>query len=168
MFLLQGCCSIISDLLNKNTKTYKDYRIDNYENPQKPYLEFGLYVRKDAYKYKTDSLNPRLKYIFEILAPKLPPIKLNAITFTRKIDRDTIPLKLYYDTAYLKQAAINDLPFIIIKDHSGIKIIAESSESYYQTKKIYISYDIEIGEERIIRKNIEYKRKLQVDCQPRW
>ena len=145
IFLLQSCCHIFYDLLNEK-KSYCDFS-NSTEN--KNYLfDFRLGVREDLYKYKIDSLNRRLKFIFSITAPQLPLIKLNSISYTRKINKDTIPMKLYYESTYILPNTINKLPFILEIDsigtkHLGFRIVAESSESFHETKVIYISYDIE-------------------------
>lgn len=169
-FILQSCCNVFYSLLN-DKKSYCDY--SGFSVNKYNLFDFGLGVREDLYKYKNDSLHPRLKFIFGISAPKLPLIKLNSFSFTQEKNKDTIPMKLYYESAYIVPISIDSLPIIIEIDsvnrkHLGFRIVSECNETYNETKKIYINYDIEIGNERIVRKNIEYKRRLQIDCQPRW
>ena len=156
---------------------------------------FGLGGWGDVYKYTSDSLHTRFKYELNISTPKCPLIKLNSFSFTRKIDKDSIPFKLYFtdyskiekdSLPFMKDSIsysinkgtrglafpINSLPFSIDKMLVGkpntFKIIAECSESYYNTNEIFISYDIEIGNERIIRKNIKYSRQRVYDFRPKF
>ena len=189
---------IYNDLLNE-----KEWNKDVYDRSEdKIYaLEFGVGGSDDVYKYTSDSLHTRFKYEFKISTPKCPLIKLNSFSFTRKIDKDTIPFKLYFkyyfkynnydkipmdSLLFLKDSIpyapqkeyrgivfpIDNLPFLVDKILIGKKgaptIIAECSESYYNTNEIYISYDIEIGNEHIIRKNIKYSRQRVYDLRPKF
>ena len=156
---------------------------------------FGLGGRGDVYKYTSDSLHTRFKYEFKIATHTCPLIKLNSFSFTRKIDKDTIPFKLYFtdyslipkdSLPFMKDRIsyapekltrgivfpIKSLPFsidkILVGRPNSIEITAESSESYYNTNEIYISYDIEIGNEHIIRKNIKYSRQRVYDLRPKF
>jgi len=180
ILLLQACqtCDIRYDLGNAN-KDFTD--IEDFSNEKLYGIRFGVETGKDVYKYINDSLNPRLQYQFSISTPSMPLVKLHSFSFTREKDGDTIPYKLHYktnlqykkDSTYVPYTEIASLPFSIdtslIGKRNTLKIIAECSQSYYETKKkIYISYDIEVGDERIIKKNIEYKRRWQIDCRPKW
>jgi len=150
------------------------YNVDVYDYSEtKNYgLRFELGGSEDLFHYSKDSLDSRFKYQFEIVSPNLPIIKLNNFILTRNNKRDTIPFILYYISDYKSKATLIDtMPFCndsLQGKRDVFKIIVESSESYHQTKKVYISYDIEIGKERIVRKNIEYRRRWEVDCRPKF
>lgn len=168
-----GCkiCDINYDLGNKE-KGFLDFS-KRRENGYCCGLDFEVTTGSDLYKYSNDSLNERLWYQFQITGPKLPLVKLNSFSFTRKKDRDSIPYHIYFksDNKILPTPIIN-LPFYIPQDLIGrpdiFLIIAECSESYFQTKTIYISYDIEVGDDQIVKKNIKYTRRWRIDCRPKW
>lgn len=132
-------------------------------------------------------------YLIKIGTPRLPRIKLNHITFTREPNKDTIPIRVRYtlsDCSAKKYDTIlmEHFPFIIekgtISDEYYFDIIAErivsmeeeeieknlhikaNRKQYYKTDKTYISFDIEVGSERFIRNNIEYKWYHVRDVRP--
>ncbi|MEI6347968.1 MAG: hypothetical protein WCP69_08490 [Bacteroidota bacterium] len=170
IFIFSSCCAVYLQLENKDRFNVD---VNKLRDTNRNYsLNFGLGDSEDLYHYSSDSLNTRFKYELKIVSPKLPFIKLNSLIFTNKKDRDTIPFILYFRSDYNSKAILIDsLPFCNSDSLQGkpsiFRIIAESSESYHRTKKIYISFDIEVGKERIARKNIEYKRYLEFDCQPK-
>lgn len=55
------------------------------------------------------------------------------------------------------------MPFRLLNGDSDslryFTIVTESCKVFNRIKEVYISYDIEIGEDRIIMNNIHYKRK---------
>jgi len=63
------------------------------------------------------------------------------------------------------------MPFRLLNGDSDslryFTIVAESCEAFNRIKEVYISYDIEIGEDRIIMNNIHYKRKLEIEYRPK-
>ena len=190
-------CIILRNGIYKDLLNEKEWNKDVNLKPSTEsfYAIFGLGGWGDVYKYTSDSLHTRFKYEFNVATHTCPLIKLNSFSFTRKIDKDTIPFKLYFtdyskiekdSLPFMKDSIsysinkgtrglafpINSLPFLIDKILIGrpntFRIVAESSESYYNTNEIYISYDIEIGNERIIRKNIKYSRQRVYDFRPKF
>jgi hypothetical protein len=142
----------------------------------------GLYsLSGNRYKYTNDSLELRLHYYFHI--PKqVSTVKLNSFTFTQKEDKDTIPYILYCKGLNIDSGKningwyisdIDSLPFYMNEKEKQqfrgvVSIIIECSEAYININKIYISYDIELDNERIVKKNIRYKRYLRFDCRPKF
>ena len=166
---LTGCISVSHGLVNENNY-YEDYRQETEIG--KYFVILGLGDGVDLFQYSKDTLLPRLLYSMSIHTPKCPIIKLNSFAFTRSKDKDTIPFILYYKSLYLEPVIIDSLPFILPSYYPNdslahFEIVAECSESYLNTKEVYISYDIEFGEDRIVRKNIHYKKKLDIEIRPK-
>lgn len=139
-------------------------------------VEFGLNPGgmgdDDIQQYSSDSLLPRLRYQFSIPCPVLPNVKLNSFSFTRKKDRDTIPGILYYRTDGRVIHIIDSLPVIFTNEikknmkNMTFTIYAESEQSYASTNSIYINYDIEVGNQRFIKKT-KYSKKWYSDWRPK-
>jgi len=165
-----GCISITNDFVNEDGYI-SDYRQETKIGKYFVVLELGGY-NENLFQYSKDTLLPRLLYSMSIHTPKCPIIKLNSFAFTRSKDKDTIPFILYYKSLYLEPVIIDSLPFILPSYYPNdslahFEIVAECSESYLNTKEVYISYDIEFGEDRIVRKNIHYKKKLDIEIRPK-
>lgn len=126
----------------------------------------------DIQQYSSDSLLPRLKYQFSIPCPVLPTVKLNSFSFTRKKDNDTIPFVLYYRTDGREVHVIDSLPVVFTNEiKKNLKIVpfeifAECEQSYASTKKVYIHYDIEVGDKRYVI-NSKYKKEWYTDWRPK-
>jgi hypothetical protein len=80
---------------------------------------------------------------------------------------------IYYNTAYTTFATIiniiDSFPAIFtndIKSDRMFEIYAECSQSYRETKLIYVNYDIEIGNKRYI-KHVKYESKWHLDIRPK-
>ena len=138
-------------------------------------VQFGLPIginEGDIQSYTNDSLCPRLKYSLRILGPVLPLVKLNSFSFTHKKDGDTIPCILYCRIRGREIHIIDSLPAIFTNDvkkelnMSSFIIFAESNQSYAFTEKIYINYDIEVGNKRFI-KQAKYSKKTHFDRRPK-
>lgn len=167
---LTGCISISHDLVNENNY-YEDYRKETEIGKYFVVLGLGGY-NENLFQYSKDTLLERLIYSMSIHTPKCPIVKLNSFAFTRFIDKDTIPFVLYYKSLYIDPVIIDSLPFVLPSFYPNdslahFEIVAECSESYLNTKEVYISYDIEFGEDKIVRKNIHYKKKVGIDIRPK-
>jgi len=131
----------------------------------------SIYPEDALMKNRSDSLNPRLAYKFLFLNPTLPQITINSFSFKR-LNGEEIPSMLYYknDTGIV---ILNSLPYLfknkedLLVTISGLQVIAECSESYHQTKDVYINFDIEIDTVRVDT-SIFYTRKLFVDWRPKF
>lgn len=170
LFLFSGCltCDILYDLGNKA----RDYDYNNAEDTSRCcLLEFKIATTQRDF-YSTDTLYPRLLYEFEVHTSSFPAIKLNSFSFSRKKDGvEPIPYRAYMYSYQLHTYTPLDIPYAIpdsLHGESGsIVIVIESSESYYQTKKLYVNYDIEVGDLYIVKKNIKYRRRLYFDWRPK-
>ncbi len=164
-----ACISITNDLVNEDGY-FCDYEQDTKIG--KYYVVLELAAEENLLQYSNDTLLPRLQYSLSIHTPKYPIVKLNSFAFTRGKDKDTISFILYYQSLYIDPVIIDSLPFILPSCYSNdslahFEIVAECSESYLNTQEVYISYDIEFGEDRIVRKNIHYKKKLDIEIRPK-
>lgn len=169
--LLFSACApfyIFYDLGNANNG-FQDY-YKGRENGFCCDLDFGIGAGIGKI-HSNDSLNAKLIYRFKIETPSLPMVKLHSFSFTR--EKDTIPYNLYYQkhldmsNKVKHMFKIDSLPCSISTkevEDGGITIIVASSEIYDQVKTLYISYDIEVDGERIIKKNIKYKKRLSIGC----
>jgi hypothetical protein len=170
LLCLSSCrADIRKDLVNKESVNWD---IDDSSREYYPIsLKFGLVSDDDIRKYTNDSLHTRLKYSFLMPCRELPVVKLNSFSFTK--DNDTIPCSFYYRTDGRKVNIIDSLPAIFTNDvkrnitNRSFEIFAECSQSYYETKTVFINYDIEVGDKRII-KSIQYRRKWFFDFRPKW
>lgn len=176
--IIVACFVCVSCRVNMIKELVNDENIswdidDNSKTIYPIALEFGLGDDEDICKYSNDSLHSRLKYSFFMPCPVLPVVKFNSFTFTREKDKDTIPCIFYYRTDGRKVVMIDSLPAVFTNDIKkemkimSFQIFVEAEQSFHETEKVYISYDIEVGDKRIIKKNIRYRRKLYIDWQPR-
>jgi hypothetical protein len=164
--------------LENSNKNVEDVRI--IKDEWSSYFTGGVQsiTGHNRYKYSNDSLKARLFYRFSI-PKKVSTVKLNSFSFTRNKNKDTIPYALYYrgiSADSCKGYIITDvdsLPFYLNEEEKkqfkgAVSIIIECSEIYVKINNIYISYDIEIDDEHIIKNNIKYKRRLYFDCRPKF
>jgi hypothetical protein len=179
-----GCYSprdmIYYALRNENKSTYD---LSGYSKEPYYSYEFGR-----GYKvYNKDYPELKRSYItyeFYFGTDNIYTVKLNSVVLKREKDRDTIPIHVYLKDYYYRNnykrredsIPINKYPFVVtdemgigMENKGSFYIIAEStiSEQEQETKSLYISFDIEIGTERIIRENIEYKLRLIKDIRPK-
>ncbi len=170
--ILNGCMvDIICDLTNNNGGIY-----DFYDNSGKRFPIFfisgieAVEPSKAFIKNGSDSMHPRLAYKMAFINPTLPIITINSFSFKR-LNGEEIPSIMYYktDTGYVfirkfpytfNPADTSILPY-------GLKVIAECSESFKQTKAVSINFDIKIDTVRIDT-SIIYKRKLYFDWRPKF
>ena len=170
MFLFSGCvmCDIYKDLDNKT----HDYDYCNITDKNRNFLlQFEISTRNQDV-FSSNTSYPRLLYVFGVHTPKLPFIRLNSFSFSKgKNGADTIPFRAYMYTYQQRTPIPIDIPFTLPDSLQGksasLEIVMESSESYYETKKLYVSYDIEVDTLRIIKKDIKYKRRWYCDCRPK-
>ena len=131
--------------------------------------EFGFTANYDD-RLHYSSPEPRLKYCFKVIARIEPTVKLNSFSFT-DAKGDTIPSVLYCRTKNRGVYIIDTLPIVltdeIVKEKGmyGPTIIAECSHSCKSIKKLYVNYDIEVGDTHYV-KSIKYKRKWFLDIRP--
>jgi hypothetical protein len=122
-------------------------------------------------KNRCDSLNPSLSYRLSFLNPTLPIITIHSFSFTR-LNGEEIPSMLYYknDTGVV---VLDKFPYVfknkedLLVTISGLQVVAECSESYHQTKDVYINFDVQIDTVRIDT-SILYSRKLFADWRPKF
>ena len=66
---------------------------------------------------------------------------------------------------------LDNLPVLLRDSGEGkahcIRIKAETNEPYSKIKGLKVHYDFEVGENRYISNNIEYKRRRYWDCRPK-
>jgi len=164
-----SCVSISRGLVNEEGK-WDDIWSD-YEVPEKVWINAGIAItisNDDIQKYSSAPLqDPRLKYRFDVSTPVLPVVKLNSFSYIDK-DGNIIPCILYrrlQGFIYI----IDELPVVFLddKERGGCEIFAECSQSYWQTKMIYVNYDIEVGNTRFV-KHIKYSKKTFFDWRPKF
>ncbi|MDR2979814.1 MAG: hypothetical protein LBV02_05190 [Bacteroidales bacterium] len=188
-YLFSGCCAFNFSLGKKERRRDIDTSLVQ-KNGQQCEITANLdgvkrIYTQHAYTNKRDGSREKLGYYFMVknkaMRPSerkpLPDIVIHSFTFTKKENRDTVPLYLYYQTTYLESVLIDSLPCSIRVENAEDKpagivaIYAESDLSYKRpykrgVRKLYVSYDIEIDGNRIIKQNIKYRRRLSMDC--RW
>ena len=146
MFLFSGCvmCDIYKNLDNKT----HDYDYCNVtDKDHNFFLQFEITTRNQDV-FSSNISYPRLLYVFGVHTPKLPFIRLNSFSFSKgKNGADTIPFRAYMYTYQQRTPIPIDIPFTLPDSLQGksasLEIVMESSESYHETKKLYVSYDIE-------------------------
>lgn len=137
---------------------------------KKALVEFGFKSYNEENILQYNSPEPRLKYCFNVLARTNPTVKLNSFSFT-DAKGDTIPSVLYYRTQN-RVVIIDTLPIVftaeIIKEKGiyGPRIFAECSKSEKSINKLYVNYDIEVGDTHYV-KSIKYTKKLAWDMRPK-
>ena len=128
-------------------------------------------IDRDIKRYP-DSQYPRLKYRIAIFGAVLPSIRINSFYFTCEKDKDTIPCILYYRDKNDFIVIIENFPVVFTNEireemlHDRFQIFVECRQSYYNTDKIHINYDIEVGDRRYVKK-IKYRRKFYMDWRPK-
>lgn len=172
VLLLQSCVDMRQYLVNNEGKGYDFNSVDTNR--------FGIYFDSELItidpenamiKKRNDSLNPRLAYELAFLYPTLPEIKINSFSFTR-LNGEEIPSMLYYknDTGVV---VLDKFPYVfknkedLLVTISGLQVVAECSESYHQTKDVYINFDVLIDTVRVDT-SILYSRKLLIDWRPKF
>ena len=149
-WIIQGCVDMRQYLVNS-----KGWRSDvNSLDTNRFSIFFDaelITVDSDEalFKNRSDSLNPRLAYKLAFLFPTLPQITIHSFSFKR-LNGEEIPSILYYknDTGVV---ILNRFPYIfknkedLLVTISGLQVVAECSESYHQTKDVYINFDVLIG-----------------------
>ena len=173
VLIIHGCALDMNKyLVNSLGRDYDFGSIDRNRFGIAFYAELHTIDMEDALKqYESDSLNPRLAYKFSFLNPTLPKITIHSFSFT-KINGDPIPTIFYYqsDTGYV---IIKSLPVTfsekdsLLVSISGLRVIAECSQSYHQTKDVYINFDVQIDSVRVDT-SILYSRKLFTDWRPKF
>ena len=149
---------------------YKSIAVPFLDTVVKVSLEFGITSDDDIQKYDSDSL-PRLKYSFHMPCPVLPNVKLNSFSFTSE-EGNIVPSILYYRTDGRVVHIIDSLPAIFTNDikkhmkNRSFEIFVECSQSYYETKIIYVNYDIEVGGKQFV-KQVKYEGKIKPDRRPK-
>jgi len=170
-----GCKGMIFYSLENKQKSWYDAK--GYSS--KPYYSYEFGIGSKVYSEDNPELKKSyIRYKFNIGTDSLSAVKLNSVTFKRKKDGDTIPTRTYIIERFTVRndpIPINEYPFIatdkvVIDKRCRFLIIVESTipEEEQETKRLYISFDIEVGSERIIKKNIEYKMRLITDIRPKW
>ena len=139
---------------------------------EKAVVEFGFTANYDNI-LQYSSHEPRLKYRFEVIARIDPTVKLNSFSFT-DAKGDTIPFVLYYRSKNGKVVNIIDtLPIVftaeILKEKGMYSptIFAECSKSEKSINRLYVNYDIEVGDTHYV-KSIKYTKKLAWDMRPKF
>jgi len=123
-------------------------------------------VGKEIKKYNSDTSKPRLAYTFAFLAPTIPDIKIHSFSFTR-LNGDVIPSVLYYKCLEGVEI-IDSFPTILSentlkkRNSNGLYMVAECSESFNKTNKVYINFDMEVGGVRVDT-SILYTTKWYID-----
>jgi hypothetical protein len=171
---------IVGNLVNEDGLEYdvrEDITASVADSTTNVFVEFVLNPSgvgdEDIFQYHTDSLHIRLKYEFNILGPVLPTVKLNTFSYTRKENSDTIPCVLYYRTDDMVAHIIDSLPVVFTNEITkemevrGFAIYAECEQSYKSTDKVYIHYDIEVGDKRYIV-NSKFDTKWSFDWRPKF
>ena len=137
---------------------------------EKAVVEFGFTANYDNI-LQYSSHEPRLKYRFEVIARIDPTVKLNSFSFT-DAKGDTIPSVLYYRTQN-RVVIIDTLPIVftaeILKEKGMYSptIFAECSKSEKSINRLYVNYDIEVGDTHYV-KSIKYTKKLAWDMRPKF
>jgi len=146
----------------QRTYTQSDYTQSIPKNRRDVFREklgYGFYLREKTRNHP--------EWIF-------PNIIIHSFTFTKGKNRDTIPVYLYWRTYRLKPTLIDRLPYFISNENikndsnsSSFAIYAESdlpnNRPYKRgVRKLYVSYDIEIDGNRIVKQNIKYSRRLVI------
>jgi len=169
---LQSCVDMRQYLVNSQGHGYDFNSVDTNR--------FGIYFdsklitidpENAMIKKRNDSLNPRLAYKLAFLFPTLPEIIIHSFSFTR-LNGEEIPSMLYYknDTGVV---VLDKFPYVfknkedLLVTISGLQVVAECSESYHQTKDVYINFDVQIDTVRIDT-SILYSRKLFADWRPKF
>lgn len=171
-FILQSCVDMRQYLVNSEGKTYDFNSVDT--------TRFSIYFDSELVtvdpehalmQNKNDSMNPRLAYEFAFLFPTLPEIIIHSFSFTR-LNGEEIPSMLYYknDTGVV---VLVKFPYVfknkedLLVTISGLQVVAECSESYHQTKDVYVNFDVQIDTVRVDT-SILYSRKLFTDWRPKF
>ncbi|MDR3048151.1 MAG: hypothetical protein LBU51_11205 [Bacteroidales bacterium] len=173
--LLVSSCCVPVFLLENSNKNEEDIRINKNEWSISFTSGLSQNTGSDRFKYSKDSLRSRLRYRFEI--PKqVSTVKLNSFSFMQK--DITMSYALYYegidaDNGKARTIDAGKLPVYLDKKKKdmfkgAVFIIIECSEAYAKINNVCISYDIELDDEHIIKKDIKYKRRLYLDCRPKF
>lgn len=167
VILLNSCdYNSTRPLLNSNGDNYDVFE-NNINVPEPVSLEFGLSSWPSVHQGLDSCL--LFQYSFCFPCSLLPTIRLNSFSFT--IDKDTIPFILYYRIDGDRVEFIEKLPILFDntvkkKLHNvPFEIVAESNEKYDNIEGVFVSYDIEVGTKRYV-KRIEYKSKIKYDFRP--
>ncbi len=168
LFCLIGvlCNSCItSDLRNVNTDMEWDFK-EILTVPDSVSLQFGRDYNGGKMSYKF-SIDPDKDSLFTGI------IKLNSFSITLEkggtpISYQTVQYMYYGDTILndYRIEKINTLPFMWhMKDKKEpyFTIYIEYNISERKIKQMFVNYDIEIGNKRIVRTEIEYKKKWFID-----
>jgi len=171
-WMFHGCVDMRQYLVNGSGTSYDFNSVDTGR--------FSIYFDTELItidseealmKNRSDTLNPRLAYKLAFLYPTLPRITIYSFSFKR-LNGEEIPSMLYYknDTGVV---ILNHLPYVfknkedLLVTISGLQVHAECSESYHQTKDVYINFDVQIDTVRVDT-SILYSRKLFTDWRPKF
>jgi hypothetical protein len=160
--------NVLMELVNSNGGTVDFNTVELNRFPI--YFNSELTTTEGIKDYTSDSLDPRLAYELSFLGPKIPKITINSFSFKRK-NGEIIPSVFFYksDTG---NVMINSLPVTFVEKDSllinisGLVIYAECSESFHETKEVFVNFDIQIDTIRVDT-TFYYSRKLFFDCRPK-
>lgn len=169
IFLFSNCTSQRVNLLLNDKKQDTDIQL-GIDYGYCCGIDCGLYTGDDVYKHERDSSDTRLKYQFKIISPNLPIVKLNSLSIHDK-QGNKIQYNLYSRFRYDPIIDAKELPLVIDKyanEKGTIIIVAECSQTYKETEEVYFSYNIEVGNDTIIKESIRYKRYSIYDGRPKF
>jgi len=161
-------CVFYHDVVNKNSSN--DIYVIYKDEKSKPLFSSG--VMNYYCERGNDISTLKLSYLFKAHNIRWfdnHVIEFHSFSFTNK-NGDTLPCTFYYNTnSYITRHYILDSTFIKIdtlpfsfdiKNSNVFNVLVETEQLYCKTKKVYVSFDITVNNQRITKNKIKYKWKL--------